>query len=649
MKQSPGTPNKLLTALTGHNSKTIPDHKGLTDTTSNGSGPSVTNSNHSNSVKCSEGDSEDRRSSLKSKLTSDTHGRPFTMTLNRGTTTAKDQSDNNEGNSLGNVSIKLEPETMENTHNCNQSPTDKVCVGLRAGKRTPDKPRRFSFSKVDKSSSLSSLLGCSYGSSDDMGDDLKLSADDVISGVISTPLIKPLEEGDVITTPSPPSVVGGNRTGSNGRSNHSTPPTNPNSAGGTPPPTSSTNQTSTTVTPVSTANSNGGRATAAGSSSSKDSLKQDLDDFSKVMVQVEQEIMHASYPPQLIPQPSTDVYRTSVAPSHIGAPPPQHTISPPPYYPPNRAHHQHSQAQILYPSAGMVSTQPPPVTPHQAGYPPPPPLTPTPSRRPSVQDASLYHPSLEFTSLPSTMAATHTQVDPASYRQLHNTLRAASDRVQKHPQLQHISAAVCSSHMHPQPVLQSPPVRHPTHSSLSQHLPTFPDPNSSMANQIPPRTPTTPLEHFANFPTPSQVQSPTHAHPFFPSSTPQNYPYVHKASADPLRSPTVTSASSNWGNSLQPSGSLKETLLAQVNSHLEVLTGQKRHSQEAGFGLPPAKIPASSSLVHGPLVDSMNMQQFPSTPMDSEFTGPTNSQLLHTIPYQGHSSVTPYPHPHHPL
>ncbi len=176
------------------------------------------------------------------------------------------------------------------------------------GSVAPPKKKRRRFSVT------ASLTPRSSSYSDDAGDDLSLSAEDCISGVISTPPIKPLEEGDdVLTTPSPattPTLIT-NKAKSKSITRASLSPSNPlmNSTVQIGPDTKNTDKKNFPV---------------------KGNLVQDLDDFTKVMEMVAKEQLAKerqatfSTPQQQMNDPSQ---RRS---------PPHPILSPPPYYPPPR-------------------------------------------------------------------------------------------------------------------------------------------------------------------------------------------------------------------------------------------------------------------------------------------------------------------------
>ena len=501
----------------------------------------------------------------------------------------------------------------------------------------PKKKRRLSLKGSDILTP-SSLKGRSFtGScSDDLENDLKLSADDVISGVISTPLIKPLEEEEsMITTPSPPLSA-------------SAPKNEPPSSSSTPSSSSSSYPSGSTcnnsfqdtgtarVAPVTTS-STGLPANY--------SLKQDLDEFTKVMAQVTKEEIakerRKSYSStQLL---SDDPYRASQPPDMTAQ---AHLVSPPPY---------HTTATTARPQQPMVS-QPPghyfPATSHPSQH-----SIPMPRHSSDMSSFSVppYHiPSAthQYPQLPHMLS----QVEPSSATTLSTTFppqllqRRSANHIQKHPQLQHLSAT-SPQVQHPHPVVMSSTVHTPI---STQHIPMFPDPSSHSITTPTgtlhvPRTPTTPLEHFASFPPPHHTQiddhhSSTHPHLSFQSgvgSLPSMYPYRQKMATDHphtvVRSPTITTAGNVWGTT--GGSTLKEPFLAQVNSNLEAMRGQKRPNQDtSGLGFPPAKV--SHSIIHNAAPPpNFQQQQYHQS---SSYTGGT---FPHTISYQGH----PTSFPHAPL
>jgi len=632
IKQSPGSaPNKLLSALTS----------GLTE-----SGSSTAQQNQF----------QISTSNLNGHLTASLasmngHGHNHSL---------ENTNSNSNANSLTAVSVKPEPEdalpcirsppasvaqVAASTANSGRHKSPPKALPLPAsssaggnGSGTPLPPKKKRKLSIKGSSDMltpSSLKGHSFSCSDDLEDDLKLSADDCcITGVISTPLslIKPLEEGeDMVTTPSPPLSASA--------------PKND------PPSSSSFSSSSSSHPPAASSSSfqNAGTGRAANYS-----LKQDLDDFTKVMAQVtEEEIAkerrksHSST--QLL---QNDPYRASqplniTTPAHLVSPPPYHTTATPA---------RQQQPMASQPPGHYFSTSHPPQ--HNPIVPMSRHLSPEGS---SYSIQSYHNPTAahQYTQLPHMLP----QVDPTSatnpttfppppptMSQQQLLQRRSVEHIQKHPQLQHLSA-ISPQVQPPQPIVLSPTVHTPI---STQHMPLFPDPTSHSSttptgNLNLSQTPTTPLEHFTSFTSQHlprmdnpPLNSPTHPPLPFHSgvgSIPSAYPYGQKIAADHTQtvvgSPTVTTAGMSWGSH----GTLKETLL-QVNSHLEPIVGQKRPNRDAiGLGFPPAKISHTSTVIHN-AAPNPNFQQQQYHP-SSNYTG-VNFSLPNTVAYQGHPTTFPY-------
>lgn len=523
------------------------------------------------------------------------------------------------------VLIKKEPDSFESggqSRHCNRSPTTSTSAsGRRLSLNGKDSKRSQRMSTSQKPSS--DKLMRSFSMSDDLEDDLKLSAADCMGGVISTPPIKPLEEGDdLITTPSPPtstSVIGSSKSGGSSRSGSAAVEnTNISGASTTSHVTASTTTSAGHVTSpntsVSQAEMNKKMGILPGSKDNA-SLMQELDDFSKILDEVameqraNEERFVLNQPPNVFThQPPPHTHGTQshdmVATGHV--PRPTHLISPPPYYAAT-AKPGPSQQYYSHPGAGQ----------------PPPSYATTPHRASSVQDPSLYI-GVDYQQSLSQQHMTPTQVDPTTFAPRPDQLHSQ----QRHPQLQHsISASAVSPQVHQQPpslslgggqgrsVLVSPTVRGMSipHTPISSHLPPFPDPVVSSVTtptMPPPHTPTTPLEHFNNaFPAaapppqqqqqpphptpPSQLHSPTHPQ-YVPAAAPPQAGTVPMSStafpfsSSHLHSPTVTSAGFNWQPNAATNSSLRDQMLAQVTSQIEArIGGQKRLSQDAGFSIPP--------------------------------------------------------------
>ena len=638
------------------------------------------------------------------------------LSLSNGTTgvTSSSKTPKNclsNGVDTAKVFIKKEPDSFESggqNRHCNRSPTTTSASGRRLSLNGKDSKRSQRMSTSQKPSS--DKLMRSFSMSDDLEDDLKLSAADCMGGVISTPPIKPLEEGDdMITTPSPPTsagVLGSSKSGGSSRSGSAAVEnTNISGASTTNHVTASTTTSAGKVTSPNTSISQAEMNKKVGlmppSANVKDnaSLMQELDDFSKIMDEVameqraNEERLVLNQPPNVFHRPSHAHGTQShdmVATAHV--PRPTHLISPPPYYA--------ATAPKPGPSQQYYN--------HPAGQPPS--YATTPHGGSSVQDPSIYI-GVDYRQSLSQQHMTPTHVDPATFAPRPDQLHSQ----QRHPQLQHISASAVSPQVHQQPpslgggqsrsILVSPTVRGMSlpHTPISSHLPPFPDPAVSSVTtptMPPPHTPTTPLEHFnSTFPAapphqqqqqpppnptpPSQLHSPTHPQ-YVPAAPPppQAGTVPISSTAFPfsshLRSPTVTSAGFNWQPNAAANSSLRDQMLAQVTSHIEArIGGQKRLSQDAGFSIPPPTKMVAVAVgpsPYPPQISHMTLQ--PQTPTQQQqqqsqqylpsgapptapptgsiaaasYTGLSQQQqqLVHTISYQGQGRMTSAPgYPHH--
>ena len=595
----------------------------------------------------------------------------LTLNLSNGTGGGSKSSKtcSSNGMDLSKIFIKKEPENFETGghRQCNRSPTTSTASGRRLSLTGKDGKRTQRLSTSQKTSSDKMMR--SFSISEDLEDDLKLSAADCMGGVISTPPIKPLEEGDdIITTPSPPTsagLLGSSKSGSsvgsrNGSAAENISFTGTSTTSNMTTSTTNAGQVTSHVTGHMTSPSNTGQTelTKKPGGSVKDtnaSLMQELNDFSKILDEVAME-QRANEERLVLNQPQTDVFRGAqsrdiVAPPHVARP--THLMSPPPYY---AATTPKQVSQQFFNPAGQPSFA---GTPHGAS---------------PVQDPSPFIRVDYRQSLAHQQHMTSAQVDPTTFAPRPDQLR--SDHLQCHP---HISAASPQLHQQPpalgqtRPVLVSPTVRRPLpHTPISSHIPPFPDPTVSSVTTptMPPHTPTTPLEHFNTFPPPpSQIHSPTH--PQFVATPNGSVPISSTAFSfsGQLRSPTVTSSGFNW-----QANSLRDKMLAQVNSQIEArIGGQKRLGQEAGFPIPPSTkmVAVGSSPFPHPQITGHNhmtpQQQAPppgqqylptATPTGSGgahigYTGPSQPQpqLVHTISYQGPgASLTSAPsYPHHHL
>ena len=732
-QQPPASPDGLIAALTGQTMDVTKQQvsNGNSSNTnkpqhSSGSGSSTTGSGRSGGSgsqlgECPEGGASSS-SSLGSIQRQSSNGRSskqghhssmiLNLSLSNGTTGGGTSSSTSSSkatkNCLSNgvdtakVFIKKEPDSVESggqNRHCNRSPTTSTASGRRLSLNGKDSKRSQRLSTSQKASS--DTLMRSFSMSDDLEDDLKLSAADCMGGVISTPPIKPLEEGDdMITTPSPPTsagVLGSSKSGGSSvgsRSGSAAENANFSGASTGSHVTASTTTAGQVTSPNSMNQAEMNKKVGMMPSANvKDnaSLLQELDDFSKIMDEVAME-QRANEERRVLNQPP-DVFHPHGTQSHdmVGTshvPRPSHLISPPPYYAATAPKPGPSQQYYNHPVAG----QPPSyvTTPHGAS---------------SVQDPSLYI-GVDYRQSLSQQHMTPTQVDPATFAPRPDQMRS-EHHIQRHPQLQHISASAVSPHQQPpslgqsRSVLVSPTVRGLPlpHTPISSHLPPFPDPAVSSVTtptMPPPHTPTTPLEHFNSkfpgalpphqqqtHPTPSsQLHSPTH--PQYVPPPPQAGTAPMSSTAFPfgshIRSPTVTSAGFNW----QPNASntLRDKILAQVNSNIEArIGGQKRLSQDAGFPIPPPtkmvaaaagpspyppQITGHSHMTLRPPTPQQQQQQAqqqqylpsgapPTAPPTGSIAGYTGlsqqqQQLVHTISYQapGQGRLTSAPaYPHH--
>lgn len=591
------------------------------------------------------------------------------------------------------IYIKKEPDSLDTGGHrpCSRSPTMPTVSGRRLSLTGKEGKKSQRLPASHKTSS--DKLMRSFSMSDDLEDDLKLSAADCMGGVISTPPIKPLEEGDdPITTPSPPTsagLLGSSKSGSSVGSRSGMSGDNAASVTGTSTTTHSTSSTSNATGQVtsqvtSPTNSQTELAKKPPNGNVNASLMQELSDFSKIMDEVAME-QRANEERLTLNQPPADIFQGTqshdiVPTPHVARP--THLISPPPYYaattqkPGSQQYYNHPASQPVFTGTHSV--------PHGA-------------QDPSLYIGMDYRQSLSHQQQHMASA----QVDPATFAPRPDQVH--SEHLQRHTQLQHNSAGSPQVQQVPplgqaRSVLVSPPVRLPlAQTPISSHMPPFPDPVVSSVTtptMPPPHTPTTPLEHFNTFPAPhqhptppSQIHSPTH-----PGYVPQQaaagavpisstaFPYAsHKVVQDQLRSPTVTSAGFSW-----QANSLRDKMLAQVNSQIEArIGGQKRLGQEAGFPIPqPTKMVAaagSSPFPHPQIAGHNHMTMRPPTPQQQQqqqqylpgappIAPPTGSggpvgytglsqqqagQLAHTISYQGQgpsvrlaSAAAAYPHHH---
>ena len=682
VKQSPHSPNKVLTAFKGG------DHRHSTKYLQS---QDLFSSRQCVDVKTKP--SFDHNGVLSKVLTT---AMTIGMNRNEGQHVAQQESKSLEQTDSydDRVLVKTEPDSGENTpHPCTRSPietcakpSDLSQANSTSAKTVSTKnifnggPPKAKRRRYSIPTSLSSCPPRSSSYSDDAGDDLSLSAEDCISGVISTPHIKPLEEEDrVITTPSPV--------------------TNPPPIGNKPVATSSANSVSGTRTDAVVPYSRGSHSTAVPPPSTAfvsattkvqqrldsiskstdttfapkdESLFQDLDDFTKIMEMVTKEQIaierQASLTPQQQQQQQSRGAQSRDAPPRYFPRP--CIVSPPPYYPPATQSSAGTPTQIpRLPPTSQTSYHASTVQPYRY------PVTPVPRR---MSEGQQY--------LSDNMEFRHT-----SHQQtLHPTVD--SGRIHKHPQSLHLPGL--SSRIVPQQLQQgvsmSPTIRPTPHTPIatrgfqdaSSHCPisTATAPAPTGMNSQHPQTPTTPLEHFSAFTmppsqVPPHVQSPTQSRQFFPqaASTIGSYQYSQTRplmTAVSLSSPAglPTSVGSNWPHPLQthPSpqlnssaqqGSLKETLLAQVNSRLEMITGQKHTpGQDIGFTAPPhlAAGPPHPSPIYSHTHSSLNGPQLGTkysavgTTM-SPVINSTGLPLSHTLTYQSHSHTTgTFPRTHHP-
>ena len=197
------------------------------------------------------------------------------------------------------------------------------------------------------------------------------------------------------------------------------------------------------------------------------------------------------------------------------------------------------------------------------------------------------------------------------------------------------------------------------HAPISSHMHTYSDGMVTAhahpitpTNANPPRTPTTPLEHYT-FPLPhpaNAAMSPTHPPPYSNAVPSTGYQFGQKnvhihshAHPGALSSPTVTVAPNmvpnGWAH--PPQSSLQEALLSQVNSHLEVITGQRRRpmTQEppSAHSFSPAQAPHGMAYMPGAL--HQPQQQHLTQGVSNPFPVVQDSFAVashHTISYTGH-------------
>ena len=472
------------------------------------------------------------------------------------------------------VSIKTEPDSGENTpQQCARSPVEhfptKPTTLFPGGKSTgPPKTKRRRYS-IPTSLSSGGPRSSSY--SDDAGDDLSLSAEDCISGVISTPPIKPLEEGDdVMTTPSPTTNVplaGPKR-------NDARPIHIKNRVTPSPPIESAApSQLSRAQTGPPVSKNSENNFTPKG-----DSLFQDLDDFTRVMEMVTKEQLAKER------QASLDLSTSQQLVNDRHSPPQRMT---PPYYP--------SVSQL--PNASIPNGGPPQATRH----------LPTTQSNYVMQQQQFKHP---ITPVPRRAS---TQEPVLENRHLPRPPSLLDMQAHKHPRPMSLTGV--------SPQVESPQLMSPTILPTAQTpitTPGYPNPSTHCTMSVPdhphmssqpPRTPTTPLEHFSTFslqPTQQSTRSPTQSRPFFPpsSSSVGSYPFPPHRLSSPSGVPNTTwpaQTQQTHAHLNSPQGSLNETLMARVNSNLEMITGQKRppptqgqgwslgaaHSNEMSMSMPP--------------------------------------------------------------
>ena len=156
------------------------------------------------------------------------------------------------------ICVKKEPTSEEYTSSSSPSCKTLLAKNESSKCRSDELKRRLTLPLKVGNSATNSSKWTSLSSGEDARDDLKLTAYDVIAGVISTPLIKPLEPEADNGTSSPLKLTGNKL------------------------PTSSTTPTATPTT-ISAA------TPELSKNKEQHSLVQDLDEFSKVMHQVTQE------------------------------------------------------------------------------------------------------------------------------------------------------------------------------------------------------------------------------------------------------------------------------------------------------------------------------------------------------------------------
>lgn len=585
------------------------------------------------------------------------------------------------------VLVKTEPNSGENTPQpCTRSPIEtctkpsELSQANSSSTKTVSTKNNFNAgppkAKRRRYSIPTSLSTCpprSSSYSDDAGDDLSLSAEDCISGVISTPPIKPLEEEDrVITTPSPvtnPPLIGSKSISTSNASNISGTRTDivvPYSRGGNSTAVPTTYVSSTTNAKVQQQHDCVSKNTDNTFAAKDDSLFQDLDDFTKVMEMVTKEQnaieRQASLTPQLQQQQSRSAQSNDVSQRHLPRP---CVVSPPPYYLPTTQSSVGTPTQIpRLPPTSQTSYHSSTMQPYRY------PVTPVPRRMSEGQQylsdcMDFRHPPHQQTLHP-TIDSGHIHKHPQSLR-----LPGLSSRID-HSMSQQMSPTI-------RPTLHTP-ITTPGYQDAPSRCPISTAPAPTGMNSQHPQTPTTPLEHFSAFTmppsqAPSHVQSPTQSHQFFPqaASTIGSYQYSQTrplTTAVSLSSPAglTTGVGANWRHPMQvhppqlnsptQQGSLKETLLAQVNSRLEMITGQKHTpGQDNGFTTshltagPPHPSPIYShthSSLNGPQLGTKYSAVGTTMSPVINSTGLSCTPLSHTLTYQNRTTGT-FPHTHPPL
>ena len=597
------------------------------------------------------------------------------MDMSTGPPNISASPENKNGSSIeGFLPIKPEPDSGETTPTClkpsplssnagcamiSKAPPTSLPFPLPLSTTSSRNSRPYGTPDAKRKRLLPSpMRGHSFSSTEEADDDdLKLRAEDCIDGVISTPPIKPLEEGDdPPITPSPTSMATNVRCPSN-------PPTN----------TSTGSVSNTPSTPT--------LASSQEKFSRKNStnVAEDLNEFYRIMNQVAEKERLSSATTASSSSNHIDMYKSTSAspPSRLGAQSSSVLPSPPPYHttPP-----RHSQAISRPPTASYYGPRHISLSVSRAS-----PAASTSSASSSPGGVHLFNPAL----LPaSSLGLQQTQLHPQQLQQPHCApqptlaqvganlqFASASPLLQQQQQLQlqakqHQLQMLTKMH-HPQtqqqmhmlrlsqpnsstaqlqtPVPLSVPITSQTYSfAHNNHGPRIYTTVSSLPPPPTPHphTPTTPLEHFCTYPSTQQraCVSPTHPHTQqyprqitsfsgYPYTT-QNAVQMHTPLTNnphlQLLQSSSSSASSTWGYSMQPLGmsadSYKDALLSQPCSYLDSQQLQRNQkpiqtvASLGSFPLQKVSLPASAvPQTHHSLPPSYLPSYGTSSPLGSSF------------------------------